>query len=91
MRNGNPEGDELKALETSMQRKAKDSSMLTRLYTHNYDVDRLNNDYLKQLPDDAKLFKAEMKGSDALKDMLRKSILTDENLELRKGARVMFI
>ena len=91
MRNGNPEGEELKALESSMQRKAKDSSLLTRLYTHNHDVDRLNIDYLRQLPDEAKMFKAEMKGSDALKDMLRKSILTDENLELRKGARVMFI
>jgi ATP-dependent exoDNAse (exonuclease V) alpha subunit len=63
----------------------------TKLYTHNMDVDRVNNDYLRQLATDAKVFVAVTKGNDKLQEMLKKSVLTEAVLELKIGTRVMFI
>lgn len=91
MRDGEAGGDDLKPLESAMQRTAADSGRLTRLYTHNLDVDRLNKEELARLKSSSKHFKAEMKGNDILREVLKKSVLTDEHLELKKGARVMFI
>lgn len=91
MRDGFVDGSLLKHLEETMQRKSKDEHLLTRLYTHNLDVDRLNSEYLKRLKVEPKLFKAEIKGNETLRSILSKSVLTDEELELRIGARVMFI
>ncbi len=91
MRNGFVEGHLLKSLEETMMRKPAESELLTRLFTHNLDVDRLNTDYLSKLESEPKLFRAEIKGNETLRSILAKSVLTDEELELRKGARVMFI
>jgi ATP-dependent exoDNAse (exonuclease V) alpha subunit len=63
----------------------------TKLYTHNIDVDRVNMEYLGQLKTESKVFTAVTKGNDKLQEVLRKSVLTDAVLELKKGTRVMFI
>jgi len=63
----------------------------TKLYTHNFDVDRVNIEYLSQLQTQSKVFVAVTKGNDKLQEVLKKSVLTDAVLELKTGTRVMFI
>ena len=63
----------------------------TRLYTHNTDVDKENNDELLNL--DGKIFEYDMKtrGNKNLVELLKKGCLTGEKLKLKIGAKVMFI
>jgi len=63
----------------------------TKLYTHNVDVDRINTQFLKDLDEKEKKFKAETKGNEKLVEVLKKSVLADEMLYLKKGAKVMFV
>ncbi len=63
----------------------------TRLYTHNADVDRMNRQRLKSLPGKQHHFEATVGGRKALVETLKKSILAEENLALKKQAVVMFI
>lgn len=69
----------------------KDGWEPTQLYTHNYDVDRENKKQLATLEGRRRLFSATTKGNPKLIDMLKKFVLTDEHLELKVGAKVMFI
>jgi ATP-dependent exoDNAse (exonuclease V) alpha subunit len=63
----------------------------TRLYTHNYDVDLINKEELAKLNTSSTYFTAELKGNEKLLDTLKKSVLSPERLELKIGARVMFV
>ena len=47
--------------------------------------------YLEQIGGASKVFKAETKGNEVLVDVLKKSVLAMEDLELRRGAQVMFV
>ncbi len=62
----------------------------TRLYTHNIDVDVVNKKYLDLIDADIREYKMASKGSNGLVDTLKKSCLSPEVLQLKKGARVMF-
>ena len=63
----------------------------TKLYTHNYDVDQYNKERLLDLPGDSKLFTATTKGKEKLVEGLKKSVLAEEYLQLKVGAKVMFV
>ena len=63
----------------------------TRLYTHNMDVDRINKGQLFNIDSSAKTFEAKVAGNPALVEVLKKSVLADEMLELKIGAKVMFV
>lgn len=63
----------------------------TRLYTHNMDVDRINKGQLFNIDSSAKVFEAKVAGNPALVEVLKKSVLADETLELKIGAKVMFV
>jgi ATP-dependent exoDNAse (exonuclease V) alpha subunit/DNA-binding CsgD family transcriptional regulator len=63
----------------------------TRLYSHNYDVDRVNLQEIETLAGEAEVFMAVTKGNQGLKDMLQKSVLAPESLILKENARVMFV
>lgn len=63
----------------------------TKLFTHNADVDRLNQRHLSGIATPSQHFKAELTGKEALIAVLKKSVLAPEVLELKIGARVMFI
>lgn len=63
----------------------------TKLFTHNADVDRINQMYLEQIGTGSRFFEAIVKGNDALVEVLKKSVLASESLELKTGAQVMFI
>jgi ATP-dependent exoDNAse (exonuclease V) alpha subunit len=73
------------------EKKLNKKQVVTRLYTHNLDVDRINIEELMKLKTDSKVFMAVQKGNEKLRDLLAKSVLTDAVLELRLGANVMFI
>ena len=64
---------------------------LTRLYTHNLDVDRVNQDHLKKIKGRIRSFDARIKGNMKLAETIQRSIMAPPVLELKKGARVMFV
>ena len=63
----------------------------TKLYTHNLDVDVMNNKELEKLPEKAKTYSMDSRGNSKLAEILKKSCLAPEKLKLKKGAVVMFV
>lgn len=63
----------------------------TRLYTHNEDVDRINEEELEKLK--GKVYKYEMhtKGKKNLVENMKKSILAPEVLKIKRDAVIMFV
>ena len=62
-----------------------------KLYTHNNDVESINAAEMAKLSSGSKFFMAEKKGNPKLLEMLMNNVRTDEMLELKLGAKVMFI
>ena len=62
-----------------------------KLYTHNVDVDSYNLSQLAGLEGDSELYSASTSGANALVEQLRRSVLAPALLELKTGARVMFV
>lgn len=91
VRNGEAGEDTIIQLQDAANKTVNPSVVPTKLYTHNVDVDRVNIEHLRKLDAESKKFTAISKGNEKLGEMLRKSVLTDEELELKPGARVMFI
>jgi ATP-dependent DNA helicase PIF1 len=68
----------------------KDVSLeIPRLYTHNADVDTLNDAQLAALPGSAHLFKMDSTGTANLAEGLKRGCLSPERLTLKEGAVVM--
>ncbi len=65
-------------------------TVITRLYTHNIDVDEINKKHLGLIQTSEKVYNMTSKGAPSLVDSLKKSCLSPEVLVLKKGARVMF-
>ncbi len=63
----------------------------TQLFTHNEDVDAINNKHLAALPGKNRYFKAQTKGEKALISRLKRSVLTKDDMPLKIGAKVMFV
>lgn len=63
---------------------------VTRLYSHNASVDRINLNELAKLPGKEHRFTMQDKGSEKLTTALKKHCLSPEILTLKEGARVMF-
>ncbi|MCK5059667.1 MAG: helix-turn-helix domain-containing protein, partial [Candidatus Pacebacteria bacterium] len=63
----------------------------TRLYTHNFDVDAVNEAELEKLPGSLVEYAMNTRGKANLTASLRKSILAPENLRLKKDSVVMFV
>lgn len=63
----------------------------TRLYTHNRDVDILNERELDKLPGKDREFTMQSKGKSNIVETLKRGILAPEVLRLKKNAVVMFV
>ena len=63
---------------------------ITRLFTHNMDVDRINQAELLKLPGEANSFFMTATGDKLLAEGLKRGCLSPERLDLKKGAVVMF-
>jgi hypothetical protein len=64
---------------------------VTKLYTHNKNVDAENNVNLAAIAGDIKTYRMTGSGNEVIVDILKKSCLAQEELLLKKGAEVMFI
>lgn len=63
----------------------------TKLYTHNANVDAINNFELQKIKEEPKVFHMTSMGFDGLINTLKKGCLAPEILTLKKGAVVMFV
>lgn len=63
----------------------------TKLYTHNADVDKINEQELAKLSGEEWVFEMEERGLGVLTDALKKGCLAPETLVLKEGAAVMFV
>jgi ATP-dependent exoDNAse (exonuclease V) alpha subunit len=97
IRSGNVSLDAVNLLNARGQKKSKANSekkvseVATRLYTHNLDVDRVNREQLEKLEGRSKTFDAKLKGNLKLGETISKSIMAPPVLQLKKGAKVMFV
>lgn len=63
----------------------------TRLYTHNANVDSINQQYLNGINHEEYNFQAEYTGNEKLIETLKSSVRASEILVLKKNAKVMFV
>ena len=64
---------------------------VTKLYTHNIDVDAINSRELAKLPGGAKRYEMVSRGRRKLTETLKNSCLAPAELILKKGAAAMFV
>jgi len=62
-----------------------------QLFTHNEDVDRINEQYLLKINTPSVSFTGHTKGNPKLAETLKKSANAPEKLRLKVGAKVMFV
>lgn len=67
----------------------KEAMNITKLFSHNIDVDRVNNTELAKIEKEIKSFKMSANGNDKIVETLKRGCLSPENLELKIGAVVM--
>ena len=63
----------------------------TRLYTHNLNVNKINDKELIDLKGETMRFDATLNGDPKLVETLKKTVRTQDELTLKVGAKVMFI
>ena len=91
IREGKVSQKAINLLHNASKTKFKEGIVPTKLFTHNEDVDFINNTHLADLPGKSRFFKAKTKGERKLVDALKKSVLTQDDMAFRIGAKVMFI
>jgi ATP-dependent exoDNAse (exonuclease V) alpha subunit len=69
----------------------KNDDEITKLFTHNINVDKFNNDKIRALNQEEKTYKMLTRGKPNLVEALKKGSLAQENLHLKIGALVMFV
>jgi ATP-dependent DNA helicase PIF1 len=89
IRNGSFAEDESELLQERYQPQAKIAADIPRLYTHNADVDRINNEQLALLPGNARTFAMDSAGRANLIEGLKRGCLSPERLVLKEGSVVM--
>lgn len=91
IRTGDLSNKSFKTLNNASQNVLDKDVEPTKLYTHNYDVDRVNAQHLSQLTGTVKKFKAKTSGNKKLIETLKNSVLAGEELVFKIGAKVMFV
>ena len=81
----------LESLKKRYRNDSVDSSSLTKLYTHNVDVDAVNNRALEKLGGKLSVSRMTSRGNSKLVETLKRNCLAPEELTLKKGALVMFV
>lgn len=74
----------------SHQRPAPDDDSITRLFTHNLDVDAVNRGMLAKIDEPSKRFYMTSTGDSYKVAQMKRNLLCPETLELKVGAEVMF-
>jgi hypothetical protein len=91
IRTGSVSAGSIAELNKAAETKFDDKITPTKLFTHNEDVDRINNEHLASIPGMSKIFNAKTKGEKALIDTLNRSVLTHDRMAIKIGAKVMFV
>lgn len=91
MRCGELEDIHVEQLSARVNAKPNDENVVTKLYSHNIDVDVINQHHLQGLVSQSYLYRMVTKGRQAKIEQLAKSLLVPEILELKEGAEVMFV
>jgi ATP-dependent DNA helicase PIF1 len=87
-RMGRVQGDDAQLLQSRV--KNFPPANLTRLFTHNVQVDKWNEFQLSELPGEPVVCEAIQTGPDTQREFLTKNLLTPSTLRLKPGAIVMF-
>ncbi len=91
IRNGQVSDTSIALLQAASQTVLTTTEEPPKLYSHNRDVSLLNITKLRDLNGISKLYQARTKGNPKLLEVLKKSVRAEAQLELKKGAKVMFV
>ncbi len=91
IRAGEVSEDSMDIFRGRYKKKLANNFTVTKLYTHNVDVDKMNNTELDKLPGKNMNFKASAKGSKQNIEKIFKSSLVQEEVNLKKEAMIIFI
>ncbi len=91
IRKNDVDEDVLSLLRSRYRAKIKEEVEVTKLYTHNVNVDYINSRELAKLPGKSKYFYMRKRGPEKLVESLGRNLLAPERLELKKDAVVMFV
>ena len=91
IRSGNISQNTHDALNLRINTKLDTSFKPTKLYTHNLDVDKINNEELNKLPSSKYDFTYTSEGAKSNIEKIFKSSMVQETMTLKKDAVVMFI
>lgn len=89
IRRGDTDDDTWESL--AKTEKHKSGKHHTKLYTHNVDVDSINDEEFAQIEGKEHVYHMQSHGRAALVEALKKNCLAEEELRLKKGAKVMCI
>jgi hypothetical protein len=88
LRSGTLQPEQLEVLEAC--HRSPSTAAVTKLYSHNTDVDRVNEAELRKITGKTFTFTMTTLGNAKLVEQLKKGCLSPETLSLKAGARVMF-
>ena len=88
MRHGDVNADQRKLLSN---RSYTEGDNMTRLFSHNVDVDFINHQKLELLPGKPKKYMMHSSGDNYKVEALKRGVLAPEELLLKQGAEVMFV
>lgn len=92
IRSGEVSDDTREHLRARFNTRSPKFTASTKLFTHNADVDTLNDSELERIESDKIVtYTMESRGKEAIATALRKSCLAPETLRLKPGARVMCV
>ena len=91
IRSGKVSEKSMEILHSCRKKELKNNPRITKLYTHNKDVDRINQEELDLLKSPVKIFESKNQGSKKNIDKIFNSSLVNEELKLKKQALVIFI
>jgi ATP-dependent exoDNAse (exonuclease V) alpha subunit len=91
MRQGQLEDYHTDLLQNRVGAQPDEGLAVTRLYSHNVDVESINERHLAALDNSAHTYSMQTRGSAAKVEQLTRSLLAPEVLELKIGAEVMFV
>jgi len=91
IRSGGVSENSMKIFRSCYKKKLVNNFRATKLYTHNVDVDRINETEIDKLSGEPVIFEADTKGSKKNIEKIFKGSLMAESVKIKKGAMVIFI
>jgi ATP-dependent exoDNAse (exonuclease V) alpha subunit len=91
LRQNKMEAETVALLESRLNTKPEKGIKPVRLYTHNVDVDAINQEELNKIKTEERNYHMTGSGEKKLVENLKKNCLAPENLILKEGALVMFV